>query len=123
LGDLINGLLAEQEVTDVILNPPLPGERDGRIWVTRLSRDREPVGFMSAEQATRLIGAVASTMNKAVTADEPRIEGFLITDGSRFLGGIPPVCRAPFFCIRRHASRLFSLADYADRAPISTWLP
>lgn len=120
LGDLINGLLAEQEVTDVILNPPLPGERDGRIWVTRLGRDREPVGFMSAEQATRLIGAVASTMNKAVTADEPRIEGYLITDRSRFLGGIPPVCRAPFFCIRRHSSKLFTLADYVERRQMTS---
>jgi P-type conjugative transfer ATPase TrbB len=112
LGPLINGLLAEADVTDVILNPPLPGERDGRIWVTRLGHDREPVGFMSAEQATRLIGAVASTMNRAVTADEPRIEGHLITDGSRFLGGIPPVAKAPFFCLRRHSSKLFTLADY-----------
>src|SRR4051812_26607420 len=90
LGPLVNGLMSEADVTDVILNPPLPGEAEGRIWVTRLGHDREPAGFMSAEQATRLIGAVASTMNRAVTTSEPRIEGFLITDGSRFLGGIPP---------------------------------
>jgi P-type conjugative transfer ATPase TrbB len=115
LGELINGLLSEPDTTDLILNPPLPGERDGRIWVTRLGRDREPVGFMSAEQAIRLIGAIASTMNRAVTAAEPRIEGHLITDGSRFLGGIPPVAKAPFFCIRKPASQVFTLADYVDR--------
>ena len=115
LGPLINGLLAEPETTDVILNPPLSGEAEGRIWVTRLGRDREPVGFMSADQATRLIGAVASTMNRAVTAAEPRIEGHLITDGSRFLGGIPPVSKAPFFCIRRHASKVHTLEDYVQR--------
>lgn len=115
LGPLINGLLSEPDTTDVILNPPLPGETEGRIWVTRLGRDREPVGFMSAEQAIRLIGAVASTMGRAVTADEPRIEGHLITDRSRFLGGIPPISRSPFFCIRKHASKVFTLAQYVER--------
>jgi hypothetical protein len=62
MGDLINGLLAEPTTTDVILNPPLPGEAHGRLWVTRLGRDREPVGTMSPEQAMRLIGAVAASM-------------------------------------------------------------
>ena len=111
-GELINGLLAETDVTDIILNPPRPGETDGRLWVTRLGRDREHVGFMTAEQAIRLIGAVAATMNRQVDAQSPRIEGKLITDGSRFLGGIPPVAKAPFFCIRRHSSKLFTIADY-----------
>jgi type IV secretion system protein VirB11 len=115
LGPLINGLLAEPDTTDIILNPPIAGEPEGRIWVTRLGRNREPVGFMPAEQATRLIGAVASTMGRAVTADEPRIEGHLITDRSRFLGGIPPVSKAPFFCIRRHASQVFTLVQYVER--------
>ncbi len=115
LGPLINALLAEPDVTDVILNPPLSGEAEGRIWVTRLGHDRESVGLMSTDLATGLIEAVASTMNRAVTASEPRIEGLLITDGSRFLGGIPPVAKAPFFCIRRHASRLYTLKDYVDR--------
>ena len=62
MGDLINGLLAEPTTTDVILNPPLPGEAHGRLWVTRLGRDREPVGTMSPEQAMRLIGAVAASL-------------------------------------------------------------
>ena len=119
LGPLINGLLAEPETTDIILNPPLSGEPDGRVWVTRIGRDREPVGFMTSEQATRLIGAVASTMNRAVTVVEPRIEGHLITDGSRFLGVIPPVSKAPFFCIRRHASKVHTLREYVDRGQMT----
>jgi type IV secretion system protein VirB11 len=113
LGPLINGLLAEDDTTDVILNPPLKGEVDGRIWLTRIGHDRAPVGFMTAENAVRLIGAVASTMNKAVTGEAPRVEGHLITDGSRFLGVIEPVGNGgPFFCIRKHSTRTFTLADY-----------
>jgi hypothetical protein len=67
LGDAINGWLAESEVTDVTLNPPLQGEAHGRLWVARLGRDREPVGFMEPDQALRLIGAVAVSMGKELT--------------------------------------------------------
>jgi hypothetical protein len=28
--------MAEPDVTDIILNPPLPGELHGRLWVSRL---------------------------------------------------------------------------------------
>lgn len=112
MGDLINGLLAEPTTTDVILNPPLPGEAHGRLWVTRLGRDREPVGTMSPEQAMRLIGAVAASMGNEATVDAPSVEGILITDGCRFTGCIPPIVAAPFFAIRRPASSIIPLARY-----------
>jgi type IV secretion system protein VirB11 len=112
LGETVNRLLSEPDVTDIILNPPLAGEPDGRLWVARLGRDREPVGFMPAGQALRLIGAVAASQGKEATADTPSVEGILITDGSRFQGCIPPIVEAPFFAIRRRASAVFPLAQY-----------
>ena len=114
LGD-IHPLLTEPDVTDVILNPPLPGEAHGRIWVARLGRPREPFGFMSAERAMRLIGAVAASMGNEATVDAPSVEGILITDGCRFQGCIPPIVASPFFAIRRPASAVFPLSQYVAR--------
>jgi type IV secretion system protein VirB11 len=114
MGETVRGLLTETDVTDIILNPPLPGEPHGRLWVSRLGREREPIGSMPAEQATRLIGAVASTMNTEATEATPNVQGHLITDGSRFQGCIPPIVAAPFFAIRKHASAVFPLQYYVD---------
>jgi P-type conjugative transfer ATPase TrbB len=116
MGETVRGLMLEPDVTDIILNPPLAGEKDGRIWVARLGREREPVGFMPAEQAMRFIGAVAATMNLEVTEAIPNVQGHLITDGSRFQGNIPPVVAGPFFAIRRHASAVFPLQSYVDKS-------
>jgi P-type conjugative transfer ATPase TrbB len=113
LGETINRWMAEPDTTDVILNPPLEGEDHGRIWVTRLGHHREPVGFMPADQAMRLIGMVASTMKRSATADTPSVEGTLITDGSRFQACIPPnTPGGPFFAIRRKAIRVFPFEEY-----------
>jgi type IV secretion system protein VirB11 len=40
-------------------------------------------------------------------------------DGSRFTGKLPPVTTAPSFTIRRHAVRVFSLADYVEATIMS----
>src|SRR5208283_1978985 len=56
MGETVRGLMTEPDVTDIILNPPLPGEEHGRLWVSKLGNEREPAGFMSADQAMRLIG-------------------------------------------------------------------
>ena len=119
LGDLVGGYLAEDDTTDIILNPPLPGEADGRVWVTRLGHESEPVGFMSPAQAEALISAVASTMGNIATADDPVVEGVLIIDGSRFEGLIPPIVAAPVFAIRRRASAVFPLSAYVERGQLS----
>jgi Flp pilus assembly CpaF family ATPase len=112
LGDAINGWLAESDVTDITLNPPLQGEAHGRLWVERLGCDRESVGFMVPDQALRLIGAVAASMGKELTIDTPSVEGILVTDGSRFTGFASPLTAAPCFSIRRRASAVFPFSQY-----------
>ena len=119
MGETVRGLMTEPDVTDIILNPPLPGEEHGRLWVSKLGHEREPAGFMSADQAMRLIGAVAATMNTEVTDDTPSVQGHLVTDGSRFQGCIPPIVSAPFFAIRRHASAVFPLRSYVERGQMT----
>jgi type IV secretion system protein VirB11 len=112
LGGEIGGLLKEPDTTDVICNPPLPGETKCRIWVARLGCDREPVGMIEPDQAIRLIRAVASSMGKEATFDSPSVSGVLITDGCRFEGGIYPLVEGPFFCIRKPASAVFPFSQY-----------
>ena len=119
MGETIRGLMAEPDVTDIILNPPLPGEEHGRLWVSRLGCERQPVDFMSPEQAMRLIGAVASSMRIEATEDTPSVQGHLITDGSRFQGCIPPIVPGPFFAIRKHASAVFPLQSYVDNGQMT----
>jgi P-type conjugative transfer ATPase TrbB len=119
LGNDVARWQAEEDCTDIMLNPPLPGEEHGRIWVSLLGRPREPVGYMSHDQAKRLIGAVAASMGKEVTVDTPYIEGALITDGSRFTGSIPPMVDAPFFAIRRRASRVFPFSEYVVKGQLT----
>ena len=46
----------------------------------------------------------------------PEREGHLITDGSRFQGNGPPIVPGPFFAIRKHASAVFPLQSYVDKA-------
>ena len=113
LGDLVGGLLADDLVTDVILNP------DGRLWVTRLGADPEVAGKMSPAQSGSLIAAIASTLDTVATRDSPVIEGRLLTDGSRFEGVLPPVVTAPIFAIRRHASVVFAFDDYVRRGQMT----
>ncbi len=119
MGETVRGLMSEPDVTDIILNPPLPVEPHGRLWVSRLGREREAIGFMSAEQAMRLIGAVASSMNVEATEATPSVQGHLITDGARFQGCIPPIVAAPFFAIRKHASAVFPLQSYVDNGQMT----
>jgi type IV secretion system protein VirB11 len=113
LGDLVGGLLAEPDVTDIILNP------DGRLWVTRLESGSDCVGTMTASQAESLIAAIASTLHIVATRDSPVVEGELLIDGSRFEGVIPPVVAAPAFAIRRKASAVFPFARYVERGQMT----
>ena len=109
MGDLVGGLMLEADVTDILLN------EDGRVWVTRLGRDSHPAGFMAPGDAVALIGATAATLGKVATGQTPVVEGELLTDGSRFLGIVPPNVRAPVFAIRKKASAVIPLIEYERR--------
>jgi Flp pilus assembly CpaF family ATPase len=60
LGVLVSGLLAEKDVTDVYLNPPEQVGRPGEVWVVRHGADPAVCGTMAADEALRLITAVAA---------------------------------------------------------------
>lgn len=112
LGEEVCRHMAVEDTTDLICNPPLPGEDFCRLWLARLGHDRECVGKMDPSKAIMLIGAVANSMGKVATENTPSVEGVLITDGSRFMGCIRPITDGPFFALRRHSSKVIPFAQY-----------
>lgn len=114
MGTIVGAWMLKPGVTDICRND------DGQIWVTELGVDSHPVGFMRDSEARSLIEATATTLGKVATERTPIVEGELLTDGSRFLGILPPVVRSPVFAIRKKASAVFSLDDYETRGLITS---
>lgn len=107
LGPLICGLLEEESVTEVMLNP------DGKVWVERFGEPMRHVGNMLASQALSCMGTVASTLNTEITAHNPILECELPLEGHhRFEALIPPVTAGPTFTIRKKASKVYTLDEY-----------
>lgn len=120
LGALVNGLLADKNVTDVYLNPPEQLGCPGAIWVVRHGEEPVVCGTMTADEAVRLIAAVASTLDVPLAPGCPAVEGELFGDGPRFEGLMKPAVLAPCWAFRKPPSRVYSLAEYERRGEISS---
>jgi type IV secretion system protein VirB11 len=114
LGDLVLGCLKDPEVIEIMLNP------DGVLWVERMGRPMARLGEMQPHQAEAAMATMAAIHKTTITRDNPIIECELPLDGSRFEGLIPPVVSGPSFCIRKRATRIFTLADYVDAGTITS---
>jgi type IV secretion system protein VirB11 len=64
----------------------------------------------------RVIATVAAYADTVVTRQSPIVSAVLPTDGSRFEGLLPPIVAGPTFTIRRKASKVFGLEDYASNS-------
>jgi type IV secretion system protein VirB11 len=112
----VQGWLQDAAIVEVMLNP------DGRLWIDRLVGGLEDTGKrMSPEDGDRLIRAVADLVGAEVTPRSPRLSAelpILSTElqnvNARFEGLIPPIVEAPTFAIRKPASAVFTLTDYAE---------
>lgn len=98
--------LADPETIEVMLNP------DGRVWCERLGGGMSWLCRMAAAEAEEFIRKVAGYLKKTITWDNPRLEGVLPLDDSRFAAQVPPVVAAPTFAIRKRAVKVFTLTDY-----------
>ena len=108
MGVEIAACLADASVAEVMLNP------DGVLWVERFGQGMQPMGEMSASQALAFLSSVAASLNTAITRESPILEGELgLLDGSRIEGAIPPVVPNPIFAIRKRASMVYTLDEYA----------
>lgn len=91
---------------ELMLNP------DGKIWHEKLGEEMVHICDMRESEADEFIRKIAGYLKKTVTRENPRLEGVLPLDDSRFAGQIPPVVAHPSFAIRRRAVRVFTLDEY-----------
>jgi type IV secretion system protein VirB11 len=106
LGDTILGLLDDELIEDIVLNP------DSALWAKAMGKDFQRVGQMPASQAVCAMNTIASMRAMVLNSERPVLETELPLDGSRFEGLISPVVRHPVFAIRRRPRRVFSLDQY-----------
>jgi type IV secretion system protein VirB11 len=109
LGPVVGAYLEDPSVIEIILNP------DGKLWVERLGEPRTFSGIeMDSDSAERAIRIVATARNSSCDSKNPVLSTELPSTGSRFTGLLPPVVEKPSITIRKHASRVFTLADYVN---------
>ncbi|ADP72014.1 P-type conjugative transfer ATPase TrbB [Rhodomicrobium vannielii ATCC 17100] len=113
LGEQILGCLRDAEVIEIMLNP------DGVLWVERTGHPMARLGEIPPHQAEAAMATIAALHKTTITRENPILECELPLDGSRFEGLIPPVVAAPSFCIRKRATRIFTLDDYVRAGTMS----
>jgi type IV secretion system protein VirB11 len=115
-GPFVGSLLADDTVSEVMLNP------DGRLWVDRLSSGLADTGAtMTAEDGERIIRLVAHHVGSEAHSGCPRLSAELPESGERFEGLLPPLVLRPTFSIRRPASLVFGLSDYVATGVMEVW--
>jgi type IV secretion system protein TrbB len=100
--------LRDPLVTEINLNP------DGTLWFEYVGRGKIHVGRLAPNVAQSILSTSASMLGATITRENPIVEGEFPLDGSRLVGGIPPIAIGPFFSIRKPASRVFTLDEYVE---------
>lgn len=119
LGDLIGGLVAQDTLTDVEANS------DGTIWAAFLGKPKARVGTIAAQDAEKLIYAVAKAAREHVGRDRASLSAELeieAVDGAvvlRFQGFLPPIVRSASFIIRKPSTAVFTLDDYVAQGAMT----
>lgn len=112
LGYDIMKFLDDEAVFEVDVNG------DGRIWVIRAGGhpSGENTGLYLSEAArTAFLGTIAFMSDKELNDKTPTVEGVLPWNGARVTGVIPPSnIVGSNICIRKKASKVFSLQEYID---------
>lgn len=112
-GEKVIALLADERVTEVMLNP------DGRLWTDQHDQGRMDTGVIIASKvAERIIRLVAGFKGEGVDRQTPIISAEL-PDGERFEGLLPPVTTAPSFSIRKAGLKILELSDYVRAGTMS----
>jgi type IV secretion system protein VirB11 len=108
LGHDILAALALSDTVEVLVNP------DGAIWHERLGQHLRAIGHLHRDDAMALASALAGSVGEKLTRAVPFVETELVLDGSRVSVQVPPIVPAPTISIRKHASAVFTLADYVS---------
>jgi P-type conjugative transfer ATPase TrbB len=99
--------LDDAKTVELLLNA------DGSVWLEQLGLPRAKIGTMPPGRAEHLIAVVAYTAGTLINRDNPALECRLVLGGQRLrFSGRLDITAAPVFNIRKHASAVFSFADY-----------
>ncbi|MEP6760862.1 MAG: TadA family conjugal transfer-associated ATPase [Sporichthyaceae bacterium] len=107
-------LLADPEVTDVLVNGP------SEVWVDRGSGlERSPVAFSDAASVARLAQRLAAAAGRRLDAAQPTVDARL-PNGVRLHAVLPPISPVgPLISLRIARSRAFTLDELQDRATVT----
>jgi len=109
MGPEISAALNDPSVIEIMVNP------DGQLWIERQGSGRSvSEKHMGASAAERVIRLVGTHIGQDVTKNTPIVSAELPGGGQRFEGLLPPVVKAPSFAIRKPATKIFTLEDYAS---------
>ncbi|MCC2624516.1 MAG: P-type conjugative transfer ATPase TrbB [Burkholderiales bacterium] len=124
--------IEDERTTEVILNPykTADGSYEGHVLVERhgeglqnlyqnLPDGKTEIIKMSATKAETIMSVLASITGKFIHNKNPYLECQIPKYGHRFTGVIPPASIFPAFCIRRHASVVYTLDDFVNQGVLS----
>jgi P-type conjugative transfer ATPase TrbB len=125
-------VIQDKKTTEVILNPyrNTDGSYEGHVLVERhgeglqnltkvMSDGTSEIVKMSATKAETIMSVLASITGKFIHNKNPYLECQIPKYGHRFTGVIPPASTFPAFCIRRHASFVYTLDDFVNQGILS----
>lgn len=115
LTPLVLTALADPDVIEILANP------DGRVYVEKLGDRPREVGYLPPSRVMGAISAIAHMQNTVISIDRPRLECAMRFGGHRFSAQIPPIVDSPAYCIRKRASRVFTLEDFAEQGVMQNW--
>lgn len=115
LGPAIQGLMNDDSVVEIMVNP------DGCLWIEEAGKGMRDSGeIIPFEKTESLIRLVASNSDMQCDEESPSLSAILPISNARFQAFFPPVCRAPFFVIRKRAVAVFTLEDYVRSGIMAT---
>ncbi|CAK7032955.1 MAG: Putative conjugal transfer protein [Desulfovibrio sp.] len=113
-GPLFMDALENPDVIEIMLNP------DGSLWIEKYGQDHDRIGVIPVAQGRLILSQVASGLNLTVNEKNPIVEDEFPLDGSRFEGTFPPIVGpGPSLSLRKKASRVFTLEEYAAAGSIT----
>ncbi len=118
LGPVVLGAFADDDITEIYLNP-----QDGEVRFDTRTRGRVESGTrLDRHRVEMFLNVVAASLGLTLGPDHPGLEAELPAlsfRGSRLQGFVPPVTPAPAFTIRKPPAVIYSLDDYARAGMVS----
>lgn len=92
---------------------------DGKVWLDSLSDGMVKTDLvLESTRIDLIIGTVAAYHGLVCNEGTPRLRAVLPLGGQRFQGGRPPIA-SPFFTIRKHLSKVFTMRELIEQDTVT----